>query len=91
MPVETRGQAAARCLVVVVAVVPKEEEQPEESTSVEVTGWVGQQAGWWEEEEQEMASRTAEGRLNFSGKKGEGLTLKQFELMVKGSLEDRFK
>ncbi|GAQ87150.1 hypothetical protein KFL_003340140 [Klebsormidium nitens] len=36
-----------------------------------------------------MAS--GDGKLRFSGKKGEGLTIKQFELMVKGSLEDRFK
>jgi hypothetical protein len=61
MLVETRGQAAARCLVEVGAVVPKEEEQLEESTSVEVTGWVEQQAGWWEVEEQEMASRRRKG------------------------------
>jgi hypothetical protein len=32
-----------------------------------------------------------EGRQRFSGKKGDGLTHKQFELMVKGSLADRFK
>ncbi|GAQ84327.1 hypothetical protein KFL_001850020 [Klebsormidium nitens] len=31
------------------------------------------------------------GDRGFSGKKGEGLTIKQFELMVKGSLEQRFK
>lgn len=45
---------------------------------------------WWEEEEGAMASST-EGKQRFSGKKGSGLTLKQFELMVKGSLGDRFK
>jgi hypothetical protein len=33
----------------------------------------------------------AEGRQRFSGKKGDGLTHKQFKLMVKGSLADRFK
>jgi hypothetical protein len=38
-----------------------------------------------------MASEAADGRLRFLGKKGEGLTLKQLELMVNGSLEDRFK
>jgi hypothetical protein len=91
MPVETRGQAAARCLVGVGAVVPKEEEQSEESTAVEATGWVEQQVCWWEEEEREMASGGADGRLRFSGKKGDGLTHKQLKLMVKGSLEDRFK
>jgi hypothetical protein len=45
MPVETRGQAAAHCLVGVGAFVPKEEEQPKKSTAVEATGWVEQQAG----------------------------------------------
>ncbi|GAQ82455.1 hypothetical protein KFL_001110320 [Klebsormidium nitens] len=50
------------------------------------------QGGWWEEEEAEMASGAGlEGRQRFSGKRGEGLTLKQFEVMVKGSLQDRFK
>ncbi|GAQ91508.1 hypothetical protein KFL_007970030 [Klebsormidium nitens] len=50
------------------------------------------QRGWWEEEETEMASGAGpEGRQRFSGKKGDGLTIKQFELMTKGSLADKFK
>jgi hypothetical protein len=91
MPVETRGQAAARCPVGVGVVVPKEEEHSEEPVAVEAAGWVERQACWWEEKEHEMASGGADGRLKFSGKKGDGLTHKQLELMVKGSLEDRFK
>jgi hypothetical protein len=38
-----------------------------------------------------MASGVADGKQRFPGKKGEGLTLKQFELMAGGSLRDRFK
>jgi hypothetical protein len=57
MPMETRGKAAARCLVGVGAVVPKEEEHSEDSTAVETAGWVEQQTCRWEEEEEEMASR----------------------------------
>jgi hypothetical protein len=38
-----------------------------------------------------MASRAgSEGRLRFSGKKGKNLTIKQLEIMVKGSLLSRF-
>ncbi|GAQ91734.1 hypothetical protein KFL_008410050 [Klebsormidium nitens] len=53
----------------------------------------GEQAvGWWEDPFGEMATCAgADGKLRFSGKKGEGLTIKQFELMVKGSLLSRFK
>jgi hypothetical protein len=38
-----------------------------------------------------MAPGSADRRLQFSGRRGEGLTLKQLELMAKGSLLDRFK
>lgn len=97
MPVETRSQLAARYREVVEAV-----PQSTEPAETESEGSIGEeqnaeaarasQGGWWEEEEAEMASGTGlEGRQRFSGKKGEGLTLKQFELMVKGSLQDRFK
>lgn len=92
MPVETRGQVAARYLAVVEAVKSKEEEGSEEGVAVpEAARVLDTQLGWWEEDEREMASVASEGKLRFSGKKREGLTLKQFELMVKGSLEDRFK
>jgi hypothetical protein len=38
-----------------------------------------------------MAPGSADERLQFSGRRGEGLTLKQLELMARGSLLDRFK
>ena len=99
MPVETRGQWAERYRAVLFA----EPESTEES-ELGREGSVGrgeevqpvprgeQSAGWWEDTFGEMATAAgAEGKLKFSGKKGEGLTIKQFELMVKGSLRSRFK
>jgi hypothetical protein len=49
--------------------------------------------GDWPRErgEQDMAPGATDGRHQFSGRRGEGLTLKQFELMARGSLLDRFK
>jgi hypothetical protein len=38
-----------------------------------------------------MAPGSADRRLQFSGRRGKGLTLKQLELMARGSLLDRFK
>jgi hypothetical protein len=38
-----------------------------------------------------MVLGASDRRHQFSGRKGEGLTLKQFELMAKGGLLDRFK
>ena len=38
-----------------------------------------------------MAPGASDGKQRFSARRGKGLTIKQFELMVKGSLEDRFK
>jgi hypothetical protein len=38
-----------------------------------------------------MAPGAKDARHQFSGKRGKGLTFKQFELMAKGSLLDRFK
>jgi hypothetical protein len=97
MPVETRAQLTARYLAVVEAepvgtgasAVEDRERVADEAAAEETPV---QQVGWWEEELVEMASGSGtEGRLRFSGKKGDGLTIKQFELMVKGSLADRFK
>jgi hypothetical protein len=55
----------------------------------EVTG------GWWaarrKRERSDMALGAKDARHLFTGKRGEGLTFKQFELMARGSLLDRFK
>jgi hypothetical protein len=97
MPVETRAQLTARYLEVVKAAplgtgllaaedwdLGAVESAPDE---VQL-----QRGGWWEEEASGMASGAGtEGRQRFSGKKGDGLTHKQFELMVKGIMGDRFK
>jgi hypothetical protein len=97
MPVETRAQLTARYLVVVEAVplgarLPEVEDGELEADGLEVEEEWAQRGGWWEEELAEMASGSEmEGRQRFSGKKGDGLTHKQFTLMVKGSLADRFK
>jgi hypothetical protein len=97
MPVETRRQLAARYLPVVEA-EPQSEGLPEVETRALVVDGLGeeetlmQRSGWWEEDCDGMASGAGlEGRLRFSGKKGEGLTIKQLELMVKASLLSRFK
>lgn len=89
MPMETRGQAAVRYLLKVVeAVVPKKKEQQEGPTATS-----RQPVGWENgvKDKQDMAFWAADGRLRFSEKKEEGLTHKQLDLMIKGSLEDRFK
>jgi hypothetical protein len=97
MPVETRAQLTARYLEVVRAAPLGTGLLTAEDWDLEVAGSAPdevplQRGGWWEEEASSMASGTgAEGRQRFSGKKGDGLTHKQFELMVKGSLADRFK
>jgi hypothetical protein len=96
MPVETRAQLAVRYRAVVEA-APQVAELVESNGELEVNGLgveetLVQQTGWWEEELAEMASGSGmEGRQRFSGKKDDGLTHKQFTLMVKGSLADRFK
>jgi hypothetical protein len=96
MPVETRAQLADRYRAVFEA-VPQGAELAEEDRGLDVdesgaegTQW---QVGWSKEQESgKMASGMgAEGRLRFSGRKGDGLTIEQLELMVKGSLVDRFK
>jgi hypothetical protein len=96
MPVETRAQLADRYRAVFEA-VPQGAELAEDDRGLDVdesgaegTQW---QVGWWKEQESgKMASGMgAEGRQRFSGKKGDGLTIKQLELMVKGSLVDCFK
>lgn len=98
MPVETRSQLAARYRAVVEAAPISAESAGLESEELvveerEEVGLQADQWGWWEEAEgSEMASGGgAEGRQRFSAKKGDGLTIKQFELMTKGSLLDRFK
>jgi hypothetical protein len=97
MPVETRAQLAARYMAVVEAVplgtrFPEVEDGELEAGGVETEEVQTQRGGWWEEELVEMASGSGtEGRQRFSGKRGDGLTHKQFTLMVKGSLADRFK
>jgi hypothetical protein len=97
MPVETRAQLTARYLAVVEAVPLGAGLTEAEDRRLEVDGAAAEETqvqlgGWWEEELSEMASGLGtEGRQRFSGKKGNGLTQKQFTLMVKGSLADRFK
>ncbi|GAQ93047.1 hypothetical protein KFL_012680020 [Klebsormidium nitens] len=98
MTVETRSQLAARYRAVVEAVPVRGEGAGFEGEELaaeerEEVGAQADQGGWWEDlEAVEMASGAgAEGRQRFSGKKGDGLTIKQFELMVKGSLGDKFK
>jgi hypothetical protein len=98
MPVETRAQLTARYLAVVLEALPVGTGLPEvedgelEADGVEAEEARAQRVGWWEEELAEMASGSGtEGRQRFSGKKGDGLTHKEFTLMVKGSLADRFK
>lgn len=49
------------------------------------------ESSWWADEGEMAPVGLSDGRQRFSGKKGEGLTIRQFELMVKGSLADRFK
>jgi hypothetical protein len=93
MPVETRAQLAVRYLAVVEAGPLLEEESDplsaEEPQGEEIPV---QRGGWWEEDCDRMASGAGpDGRLRFLGKKGEGLTIKQLELIVKGSLLSRFK
>jgi hypothetical protein len=46
---------------------------------------------WWADEGEMASVGMNDGRQRFSGRKGEGLTIRQFELMVKGSLLERFK
>jgi hypothetical protein len=97
MLVETRAQLAARYLAVVEALPlgagqPKVEDEGLEADAVEAGGARAQRGVWWEAELVEMASGSGtEGRLRFSGKKGDGLTIKQLTLKVQGSLLDRFK
>jgi hypothetical protein len=97
MPVETRAQLTARYLEVVEAAplgtgLLAAEDRDLGVAEPATEGTLLQQRGWWEEEASVMASGVGtEGRQRFSGKKGDGLTHKQFQLMVKGSLADRFK
>jgi hypothetical protein len=93
MPVETRAQLAVRYLAVVEAgPLLGEESRSEGADEPREEGIPAQRGGWWEEDCNRMASGAGlEGRQRFLGKKGEGLTVKQFELMVKGSLLSRFK
>jgi hypothetical protein len=97
MPVETRAQLTARYLDVVEAAplgtgLLADEDRDLGVAEPATEGTLLQQRGWWEEEASVMASGVGtEGRQRFSGKKGDGLTHKQFQLMVKGSLADRFK
>jgi hypothetical protein len=93
MPVETRAQLAVRYLAVVEAGPLLEEESmsvgADEPQEEEI---LAQRGGWWEEDCDRMASGAGpKGRQRFLGKRGEGLTIKQFELMVKGSLLSRFR
>jgi hypothetical protein len=84
MPVKTTRQLAARYLALVEAEVPQSEGLPEVEIRAPVADGLGgeetlvQRSGWWEEDFDGMASGAGpEGRLRFSGKKGEGLTIKQ--------------
>jgi hypothetical protein len=97
MPLETRGQLVARYRALVEA-EPLGNGAPEVEIRAPVADGLGEEetlvqtGGWWEEDCDRMASGAGpKGRLTFSGKKGEGLTIKQLELMVKGSLLGRFK
>jgi hypothetical protein len=97
MPVETKAQLGRRYLAVVHAIpqAPAVTLGAEGLVAAEAEADTG--AGPWEFEnswwadEGEMAPAANDGRQRFSGKKGEGLTIRQLELMVKGSLKDRFK
>jgi hypothetical protein len=99
MPVETRGQWAQRYQAVLHAKAQSTEEVgvsgaagAERAEEVQTVVFTEQSTGWWEDPFGEMAtSASTDGRLRFSGKKSEGLTFKQLELMVKGSLLSRFK
>jgi hypothetical protein len=93
MPVETRAQLAVRYLAVVEAGPLSEEESDSlGADELQDEGIPVQRGGWWEEDCDRMASGAGpDGRHRFSGKKGEGLTIKQLELMVKGSLLSKFK
>jgi hypothetical protein len=97
MPVEMRAQLTARYLEVVEAAplgtgLLAAENWDSGIVELASEGISLQRQGWWEEEAGGMASGAGmEGRHRFSGKKGDGLTHKQFQLMVKGSLADRFK
>jgi hypothetical protein len=98
-PVETRGQWAQRYRAVVHAQVQIVEgvgvsgAAGAERTEEVQTGVLTEQfTGWWEDPFGGMlTSAGTDGRLRFSSKKGEGLTFKQLELMVKGSMLSRFK
>jgi hypothetical protein len=97
MPIETRRQLAVRYLAVVKA-EPRGAGLPGVEAGASVADGPGrgealvQRSGWWEEDSDGMASEASpDGLLRFSGKKGEGLTIKQLELMVKGSLLSRFE
>eukprot|EP00243_Klebsormidium_subtile_P005409 TRINITY_DN215_c0_g2_i2.p1 TRINITY_DN215_c0_g2~~TRINITY_DN215_c0_g2_i2.p1 ORF type:complete len:364 (+),score=89.29 TRINITY_DN215_c0_g2_i2:170-1261(+) len=98
MPVETRAQLARRYLAVVQAIPqgPAVTLSAESSVAVEAeadagTGAWEQGASWWADKGEMAPAGAYEASQRFSGKKGQGLTIRQFELMVKGSLEDRFK
>jgi hypothetical protein len=97
MPVETMAQLVARYRAVVEAELLGN-EAAEAEIRASIADGLGeeetlvQRSGWWEEDCDGMALGAGpEGRLRFLGKKGEGLTIKQLELMVKGSLLSRFK
>jgi hypothetical protein len=97
MPAETRAQLARRYLAVVQAIPQGQAVTAGAENLLAIESGADEEAGSWEFEtswwvdEGKMASALHDGRQRFSGKKGEGLTLRQFELMVKGSLADRFK
>jgi hypothetical protein len=88
MPTETRGQAAVRSLSEVVeAVVPKKKEQQEGPTAAEATSGLEKRSerqarhGFWGSRWEATVLR----------KEGRGPAHKQLDLMINGSLEDRFK
>jgi hypothetical protein len=97
MPFETRAQLGRKYLAVVqafpqapiVTLCAESRVAAEAEADTGAGPWEFQNS-WWADGGQ-MAPAASDGRQRFSGKKGEGLTLKQLELMVKGSLEDRFK
>jgi hypothetical protein len=99
MLVETRGQWAVKYQAVLRAEVQTTGELDtsgtagaEEKKEVLPVAREEQPARWLEDPFGEMATGAGnDGKLRFSGKKGEGLTIKQFELMVKEILLSRFK
>jgi hypothetical protein len=98
MPAEARAQLARRYLAVVQAIprgpavtVGVENLLAIESrTDEEASSWEFE-TSWWADEGEMALAGVNDGRQRFSGRKGEGLTMKQFELTAKGSLLDRFK